>query len=157
MISRQRLAMTPSLIARAGLIVALLAAAGCTGDLDGPIDFAVRGGVAGSGDGTPSLHIELDGTATRTSATGTQTTVLDPATMRDLRTKIEHAQVPTLDPVYLRCCDWFTYQLSVLIGGTAYTVMGTKPDQPGDAVEQPAKLQLVFDTLDQLATSSVWQ
>ena len=146
--------MPPALIARAGMIGALLGGAACgSSNVDGPIDFEVGGGFGGGGDGTPSLHIELDGSATRTKATTTKTATLDAATMRDLRTKIERAQIPTLAESYERCCDMFSYRVSVLLDGTAYTVTGTK----ATSHDQPARLQLVFDTLDQIATSSVWQ
>jgi hypothetical protein len=117
----------------------LAAAAGCTSHSHGPIDFQVTGGLTGNGDGTPSLRIEADGTATRPapSGGGTQTARLDLATLDDLEARIDAAEFATLAPSYTACNDCYIYVVSVQLDGATYTVqadtMAELPD-PLDAV-----------------------
>jgi len=123
------------------LVGGVLAAAGCTSGADGPIDYRVTGGLGGTGDGTV-LHIELDGTTTRTVAGETETGVLDAATLADLRTKIAAAKFPALDPMYsCSCVDDFVNVISVQLDGGTHTVAADT------TAEVPAALETVIDTL----------
>jgi hypothetical protein len=135
-----------------GLGLLLAAAAGCSsGPSEGWIDFRVSGGFSGGGDGT-SIHIEPDGTATRTSlAEGTVTEHLDAATLADLQTRIHEVQFPALAPTYgcLGCADEYFYQVAVVLDGTTYKVSVDSSQSGG----QPAELQAVVDALKQLAHS----
>lgn len=98
-------------------------AAGCTTSRSGgSIDLSSSGGLTARGDGT-ALHVELDGTATRTNLDGgMQTATLDPATLADVRRKIDEAQFPTLAPTYPGCCDDYVYDVMLQQGGTTYHV-----------------------------------
>jgi hypothetical protein len=122
-----------------GLLGVLLgSAAACTQGGDGPIDFRVTGGFAGHGDGTPALHIELDGTATREHPDGSQdSAVLDPTTIADLREKIRQADFGSLEPAYHLCCDGFVYRVSV----------GPRTVEADQNADIPAELRTVIDTL----------
>ncbi len=124
----------------------LTLAAGCIGQqVDGPIDYRVTGGFTGHGDGTAALHIELDGTMTRTPAgDGPRITKLDRATLGDLRRAIDEANLPEHSE-YVDCCDRFTYGVSVEIGGELHTVAVSD----GTAVPRP--IRRVMDLLDALA------
>jgi hypothetical protein len=131
------------------LLVLFAGASGCTsqvtGEVDGPIDYRVTGGFSGGGDGT-ALHVELDGTVTRhTDQQGTQTAMLDLATLDDLHQKILDARFATLDPAYLcDCADDYVYNVSVHVDGSVHTVMahtlGSFPD----------RLRAVIDTLEDI-------
>jgi hypothetical protein len=93
-----------------------------TSMLDGPVDFVSAGGQTGRGDGT-ALHIDPDGTMTRTTRTsGTRTTRLDAATIGALRTQIDTANFPTLESSYINAPDDFTYEVSVDLAGMTYHV-----------------------------------
>jgi hypothetical protein len=123
-----------------GFLLALVA--GCTGHASqGAINFEVTGGFTGTGDGTPALRIEPDGTATRTSAGRTQTTRLDLATLHDLQAKIDAAQFPMLEPAYMGCADCYVYEVSVQLDGTMHRVAVDTDAHP------PAALQAVIDAL----------
>lgn len=125
-----------------------LMAGGCSASsLDGPIDYEVTGGIAGRGDGTPALHIELDGTMTRTAPDGAAETItLDPATLDALRDKIERADLASLSGYYRCCADDYVHRVSATIDGTTRTVMA---DSTADV---PERLQVAIDALHDLAT-----
>lgn len=125
--------------------LALAAVGGCASHLDGPIDYRTGGGLSGHGDGT-ALHVEPDGTATRTNAGGgMETATLDFATMNDLRQKIGDAQFPTLAPEYLcDCPDGFIYMVSTQVDGNVYTVVA------GDQAQYPEPLRVVINTLKEI-------
>jgi hypothetical protein len=123
-------------------------AGGCSsssGMVDGPIDFSVSGGFTGGGDGT-ALHIELDGTATRsTESGGSQTATLDAATLDDLDRKIVDAQFPSLAPVYsCNCADSFIYNVSVQLDGSTHTIAADS------LAALPDRLDAVIDTLQDI-------
>jgi hypothetical protein len=143
------MAKTQRTCSRLGLFCVLLgSAAACTDRGDGPIDFLVTGGFAGGGDGTPTLHIEPDGTATREfPGGGHDTTMLDPATFADLRQKIRQADFDSLEPEYRLCCDDFAYRVSV----GPHTV---EADKNADI---PAGLRAVIDTLSAIDRRSTGQ
>jgi hypothetical protein len=145
--------MTRRTSARLGLFCVLLgSAAACTDSRDGPIDFQVTGGFTGHGDGTPALHIELDGTATRAFPDGGHdTAVLDPGTVADLRQKIRQADFDSLEPAYGGCCDDFVYSVSVVLDSAPRTVNANKH------ADMPATLRTVIDTLDDINRRSTWQ
>jgi len=123
-------------------LICAAAACGGMGEIDGPIDFNVTGGLSGNGDGT-ALHIELDGTTTRPKAGGgTETTVLDAMTLADLHAKIIDAQFAMLAPLYpCGCTDGYIYNTSVQIDGTQHTVAAE------DLAQYPERLKVVIDTL----------
>lgn len=126
--------------------LALFAAVGgCTSHLDGPIDYRTGGGLSGNGDGT-ALHVEPDGTATRTNAGGgMETATLDFATMNDLRQKIGDAQFPTLAPEYLcDCPDEFSFLVSAQIDGNVYTVLAEGREK------YPEPLKVLIVTLGEI-------
>src|ERR1041384_3161495 len=103
--------------------VMLGAASGCTHSGVETVDFRVNGGLAGNGDGTPSLHIEPDGAMTRTSTGGvTQTATLAPGALADLHGKIEAAEFPQLAPTYTACADCYVNVVTVQLGGATYSV-----------------------------------
>src|SRR5262249_11287200 len=110
------------------VLVLFAAASGCAtdhvmGQVDGPIDYRVTGGISGGGDGT-SLHVELDGTVTRhTNDKGTQTATIAPMTLDDLRQKILDARFATLAAQYPgSVVDGFADNVSVHVDGNVYTV-----------------------------------
>jgi hypothetical protein len=121
---------------------------GCaTTTLDGPIDYEVTGGFTGRGDGTPTIHIEQDGTMTRTTPDGpSKTETLDPATFRMLRDKIERAEFSNLAERYSCCADDYTVKVSVVIDGTVHTVEADR------MAETPPALKVALDALDDIAT-----
>jgi hypothetical protein len=123
-------------------------AGGCsTSSLDGPIDYEVTGGIAGRGDGTPALHIELDGTMTRTAPDGTTETIaLDPATLDGLRDKIERADLASLASYYQCCADDYVHRVSAAVDGTTRTVMADR------SADVPGRLEAAIDALHDLAT-----
>jgi len=123
-------------------LICAAAACGGMGNIDGPIDYNVTGGLSGHGDGT-ALHIELDGTTTRpTAGGGTETTVLDAMTLADLHGKIIDAQFAMLAPLYsCDCPDGYIYTTSVQIDGTQHTVAAE------DLAQYPERLKIVIDTL----------
>jgi hypothetical protein len=126
------------------LVGGVLGAAGCTSEVNGPIDYRVTGGFSGQGDGT-LLSIEVNGAATRNAPDrrGTQTAQLPPATVDDLRTKLDDANFAALDPVYgCSCADEFIHVISVgAESGSHHTVAASEL-----AVVPPA-LKTVIDTL----------
>jgi|GEM_PF-5568349 len=124
----------------------LTLATGCIGQqVDGPIDYKVTGGLDGSGDGTAAVHIELDGTMTRTPAGhGPRITKLDRATLGDLRRAIDAANLPDHSE-YVECCDRYTHSVSVELGGDLHTVAVS------DGVAVPPTVQHVIDLLHALA------
>jgi hypothetical protein len=124
------------------LVLVLTAVVGCASKSDDLIDYTVTGGFTGDGDGT-DLHVAQDGTATRpTRDGGTQTAVLDAATVVDLRQKISDAQFATLEPQYsCNCNDDYVYNVSVEPDGTHYTVTVHATSQ------YPARLKTLIDTL----------
>ena len=128
------------------LASALTMAAGCIGQqVDGPIDYQVTGGFTGQGDGTSALHIELDGTMTRTPAGhAPRITKLDRATLGELRRAIDQANLPDHSE-YVECCDRYTHGVSVEIGGERHTVAVS------DGVAAPRPVQHVIDLLHALA------
>jgi hypothetical protein len=124
----------------------LTLAAGCVSQVDGPIDYQVTGGLGGTGDGTAALHIELDGTMTRTPAGhGPRITKLDRATLGDLRRALADADLPAQSD-YTECCDRYTHGISVELGGELHTVAVS------DGVAVPRELQHAIDLLHALAT-----
>lgn len=148
----ERLTMSLRTIVSIGLLVG--GAAACTSHaVDGPIDFEVSGGFTGGGDGTPALHIEPDGTATRDPGTAARkTAVLDRATMADLRAKIDDAELPILAPMYsCGCADDFVYSVTAQLDGSSHTVTADK------SAEIPAELQTVIDTLKDITARPIWQ
>lgn len=83
----------------------LIASASCVGqhnvdrvDSEVVVDLRLDGLETSPG---PSLHIASDGSATRTTADGTQTTVIAPDILADLQSKIELARFPDLAPSYV--------------------------------------------------------
>jgi hypothetical protein len=142
--------MKPQILLAVGLVLGTLS--GCATHDAGAIDYRVTGGLAGSGDGTPALHIEPNGAATRTLPDGTvQTAVLDRETMADLRDDIERAQFAMLAPIYhCNCADDFVHVVSVALDGTAYTV------EADERAEVPETLQTVFDVLGDISESPIW-
>lgn len=122
---------------------------GCTshgaGQVDGPVDYRVTGGFSGGGDGT-MLHVELNGTATRhTDQQGTQTAMLDLATLDDLHQKIVDARFATLDPEYLcDCADDYVYNVSVQVDGNSHIVMAHS------LASFPDPLRAVIDALQDI-------
>jgi hypothetical protein len=123
----------------------LTMAAGCVAQVDGPIDYQVTGGLGGTGDGTAALHIELDGTMTRTPLGGRPTIrLLDRATMGRLRRTIADANLPALGD-YTDCCDRYDHVVSVELDGAVHTVAAT------EGVAIPSGLQHTIDALQALA------
>lgn len=122
-------------------------AAGCVSQqVDGPIDYQVTGGLDGHGDGTAALHIELNGTMTRTPAGGIpQVTKLDRATLGNLRQAIAEADLSAQGD-YTECCDRYEHVVSVELGGELRTVAVT------EGVAVPSRLQHAIDLLHALAT-----
>jgi hypothetical protein len=142
---------------RLGLIVALVlgSAAACssnTAHVDGPIDLEPVGGFAGTGDGSPGLHIEADGAATREHANGSrETATLDGATLADLGNKIEDARFDTLAPLYNGpIVDDNGDSVSVVVEGTSHTVVVNRSASP------PAALKTVIDTLVDIRDRPIW-
>lgn len=125
---------------------------GCTSHTDGLIDFRVTGGLSGRGDGT-ALHVEPDGTATRTNSDGgMQTTTLDPTTLTDLHGKIDDAQFPTLAPTYPGCCEHYVYDVTLQQGGATYHVSADSEAQI------PAGLSTLIGTLQDIIRRPLdWQ
>ena len=126
------------------------AAAGCADPADGPIDYEVTGGIGGVGDGT-SLHVEPDGTATRTSPHKPPVTEkLDAATFGDLRRKVADARFPDLAPHYGcgGCADQFVHEISVELDGQHYKVAV----DIDESVSYPDGLRTLLGTLQQIAT-----
>jgi hypothetical protein len=122
--------------------VMLGAASGCTHSSVEAVDFRVNGGLAGNGDGTPSLHIDPDGVMTRTSTGGvTQTATLDPGALADLHSKIEAAEFPQLAPTYTACADCYINVVTVQLGGATYNV------QADTDAQVPTQLDAVITTL----------
>lgn len=122
------------------------ALAGCGGDatVDGPVDYRVTGGFGGGGDGT-ALHIELDGTVTRTAGGGTQTATLDAVALADLHQQIVDADLPGLSPAYsCNCADDLTYHLSVQLDGSTRSVTADS------LAPIPDRLKAVIDTLQDI-------
>lgn len=119
---------------------------GCAPDVgvDGPVDYRVTGGFSGGGDGT-TLHIERDGTATRTVSGGTQTATLDAVTLDDLHQKIVDAGFPGLPPMYAcNCADDLTYHISVHLDGSTRTVAADS------LAPIPERLKTVIETLQDI-------
>jgi hypothetical protein len=146
--------MIPRLVSSIGPIVLVLGAAACSTDataVDGPIELRVGGGFTGTGDGQPSLHIELDGAATREHADGSEDhATLSRATIVDLRTKITNAQFDALEHAYISVADDFTELVSVTLDGSTYTV------EAGRMSTLPPKLGAVIDTLVEIREGPIW-
>lgn len=132
-----------------GLVLVTAAACSSSGTV-GTIDYRVTGGLTGRGDGT-ALHVEPDGTATRTSPTeGMVNETLDPATLDDLHRKVQDAGFPDLEPSYgcLGCGDEYVYELAVELDGQQYKV-----SVDSFAMNPPESLGTLVSTLKQLAHS----
>jgi hypothetical protein len=110
------------------LAAGLLVMIGCTSHAPdgvgiGDVDFRIT---QASTEDHPTMHIAPDGTATRvTLQRGTQTAVLDPATLDDLHAKVEAAQFPTLAPHYgcTGICPLILsplYHMTVQLDGRSY-------------------------------------
>lgn len=107
--------------------------------LDAPVDYQL---VAFDATKSTALHIEPDGTVTRTRIQQpTETATLDPATLDDVARKIEQAGFPTLEPMYGcgGCVDDPVYTITVQVDGASYTVQADR--------DFPDRLRPVIDTL----------
>jgi len=126
----------------------LTMAAGCVGaPIDGAIDYEVTGGLGGGGDGTAALHIEPDGTVTRTRpGRPPEVGTLSVTALRNLRDKIAAANIGSLDDSYVECCDRYEHVVSVERAGLVHTVAVT------EGVAIPRGLQRAIDALQALAT-----
>jgi len=132
------------------LAIAALTIAGCSTTnpaIDGPIDYQVTGGIAGSGDGTPALHIELSGAMTRTApGRAPESSTLDASTLASIRSKVEAADLASLDEVYTAGADDFVEVVSARVDGALHRVMADR--QAG----KPRELEIALDALHDLAT-----
>lgn len=130
------------------LVGVLTMSAGCVGKpIDGVIDYEVTGGLDGGGDGTATLHIEPDGTMTRTRpGHPAEVTTLSVTALRNLRGKIADANFGSLDDNYVACCDRYAHVVSVELAGAVHTVAAT------EGVAIPRGLQRTIDALQALAT-----
>lgn len=131
------------------LVGGVIGAAGCTSEVNGPIDYRVTGGFISGGPGTV-LSIELNGAATRDApdrSGGTQTAQLPPATVDDLLTKLDNASFAALDSMYAcaNCADIFTYTITV---GEESSVHHTV--QADDKAVVPPALKTVIKTLQDI-------
>jgi hypothetical protein len=102
----------------------------------GPIDYKVTGGFFGTGDGTPPLHIEPDGTATRDAAPLT----LDSQVVEDLYQKAADARLAMLLPEYnCSCADDYVHVVTVRIDGMPRSIevheMASYPDRLKDLLD----------------------
>jgi len=135
---------------RALLAIAVLTLAGCSTTkpaIDGPIDYQVTGGIVGSGDGTPALHIELNGAMTRTApGRAPESSMLDASTLASVRSKVEAADLASLDEVYTAGADDFVHVLSVSVDGALHRVMADR------MADKPRELEVAIDALHDLAT-----
>jgi hypothetical protein len=118
-------------------------AGGCADDIgsvDGFVEYEVYGGLGGwSGE----ARIAPDGTMTRRMLDGTtDTTVLPPAALDNLRHNIDVARFPTLDSQYGcgGCADDFVHTITVEIRRRRYTVKA-------DGHDSPERLRPVVDQL----------
>jgi len=96
------------------LLVPLLVAACTSPTIDGPIDYTTSGGFSGGGEGT-SLHVELDGRATRTTNGTTDQLTLDAATIDRLHAAVYDAF--PIDRTFEGCCDSIVDEVSVTLDG----------------------------------------
>lgn len=118
------------------------------GDLPGPVDYqyTVRTEFT-------DVHIDPDGTMTRTHIVGpTETLVLDPSTVADLRRAILDAQFPTLAPRYGcgGCADDAVHTITVELGGRSYTVEAEEHD-----ANVPVHLRPAIETLYAISQTPV--
>jgi len=117
--------------------------------LDALVDYQLLGSEATQ---RTTMHIEPDGTVTRTNAPGpAETATLDPATLDDVARKIDDANFPTLEAMYGcgGCADDAVYTISVKIDRTAYTV------QADSTANLPDRLRPVIDTLHDISELSL--
>jgi hypothetical protein len=126
-----------------GLVVGVIG--GCASraetTLDAPVDYQLRAFEATQ---HTMLHIEPDGTATRTRPHHPpESAKLDQATLDDLARKIEEAGFPTLEPTYGcgGCTDDAVYTIAVQVDGAPYTV------QTDSMSDFPDQLRPVIDAL----------
>jgi hypothetical protein len=122
--------------------------------LDGPVDYELSAFEATL---NTALHIETDGTVTRTvthivspteKPSTTETATLDRATLDDLARKIDDAQFSTLEPMYGcgGCVDHSVHTITVRIDGAPYMVQADK--------DYPDRLQPVIDALRDISERS---
>jgi hypothetical protein len=137
-----------SLLAAAACTIA----AGCstsTTPIDGPIDYEVIGGFTGQGDGTPALHIELDGSLLRTPpGQAGVPSKLDAATLQSLLDKLERAELPSPPAVYKCCDDDFVRVVTVGVDGELH---GARADRGADV---PQALEDALDALHAIAIAN---
>jgi len=99
------------------------------------------------GDGTAALHIEPDGTVTRTRrGHPPEVGTLSVTALRNLRDKIAAANLESLAGSYVKCCDRYERVVSVERAGLVHTVAVT------EGVAIPRGLQRAIDALQALAT-----
>jgi hypothetical protein len=125
--------------------LAVLAASGCAGGGDGPIDYQLSGGFIGI---HANVHIDPDGKLTGVKQNGTAVNgQLDAAALADLQNKVDQAQFATLEPMYdCNCADDLLHTITVKVDGTEYTV---KVDGTSD---YPDRLKPLIDTLEDMVS-----
>ena len=127
---------------------ALLTLCSCTtSQIDGPIDYAVTGGLAGQGDGTPELHVEPDGTAVCRGRDFERHFTLDATRLAQLHDAIYDAELP-LEATYTGCCDFYVDTFSVQIDGLVHSV---EIDRSASGV--PSELADLVTTMSTIASS----
>jgi hypothetical protein len=147
---------------RSLVILALIAApAGCTsgGNSTDDVDFQIAAPDLQS----RLLHIEPTGLATRvTEEHGTQTAVLDPTRLVEVRTAIDNARFPSLLPSY-RCtgvCPAIlstVYDVTVEIGVRSFAVETDEFYMRADPPLVPAGLVTAIRTLQDVFDHSDWR
>lgn len=143
--------MTRSLLASV-LVAVIGGCASRTEALEAPVDYQL---LAYEATQRTTLHLEPDGTVTRTrSNLPTDTVRLAQATLDDIARKIEDAGFSTLEPTYGcgGCTDDAVYTITVGIDGARYTV------QADSMSDFPDRLQPVIDTLRDISELPLdWQ
>jgi hypothetical protein len=134
-----------------GLLIGALSGCSSTRPADGAIDYRVSGGLSGQGDGTAALHVEMDGTVTRTRpGGGSETATLTPAARDALYQKVTDADFASLAATYdCACADDVVQVVTAHVGGVAHTV---EAHMLGDV---PGELRSVIDALHAIAGSSL--
>lgn len=113
------------------LALLVLIVGACTssdeGEFQGPqvvgsIDFRMRGGLGGGGDGTEA-HIEPDGTATRRLPDGTVEQIkLSEARRKEIYDQVARAELDTRAPYYNAGGDYYVYVITAELASGPVTV-----------------------------------
>lgn len=88
----------------------------------GAIDFKMRGGLGGNGDGT-AAHIEPDGAATRRLPGGATATVqLSEERVKEIYDQVARAELDTRQPYYNAGGDYYVYVVAAELASGQVTV-----------------------------------